>query len=227
METCLGKRSVILIWFMALATFCPSAWGEVCNKEQKRALLEIKNSTDGLAFKDFDGGDCCEAIDNISCEGLLTRIDLRGIDIPISRTWIPNVTLFTLFGELQELYLSGINIGGELQPFCELKRLKYLRILDLRNNKLEGNIPSCLGTIEKLSQLDLSGNHLHGNLPSSIFSNHSSIMVFDVSDNQLDGNIPSYPGIIQQFDISNNHFQGNVPSSIFSNQSQISLFDVS
>ncbi|KAG2679681.1 hypothetical protein I3760_11G062400 [Carya illinoinensis] len=227
METCFGKR-VTLLWFMTLlATFSPSAWGEGCNKEQKRALLEIRNSTNGLAFKDFDGGDCCKAR-NVFCDGLLTGIDLRGIesiDTP-SRTWIPNVTLFTLFGELQELYLSGINIGGELQPFCELKRLKSLWILDLGNNKLEGNIPSCLGNLGSLEQLDLSGNHLHGNLPPSIFFNDSQITVFDVSDNQLDGNIPSYPSIIQ-FDISNNSLQGNVPSSMFSNQSWISLFDVS
>ncbi|KAF5441861.1 hypothetical protein F2P56_037202 [Juglans regia] len=81
--------------------------------------------------------------------------------------------------------------------------------------------------MENLEKLDLSRNRLHGNLPSSIFSNHSTIVVFNVSDNQLDGNIPSYPGIIQQFNLSNNRLQGNVPSSIFSNQSQISLFDVS
>ncbi|KAG6709464.1 hypothetical protein I3842_06G133600 [Carya illinoinensis] len=226
METCFGKR-VMLLWFVALTTFCPSAWGEGCNKEQKRALLEIRNSTDGLAFKDFDGtGDCCE-LDEIMCNGpagLPNQIYIGGTP---SRTWIPNVTLFTLFGELEELDLGGSNIGGELQAFCELKRLKSLRFLSLRNNTLEGNIPSCLGTFESLEELDLSGNRLHGNLPSSIFSNQSRISWFDVSDNQLDGNIPSFLGTIQDLDISNNRFHGNLPSSIFSNQSQISSFDVS
>jgi Leucine-rich repeat (LRR) protein len=71
--------------------------------------------------------------------------------------------------------------------FCELKRLNHLTYLNLQNNRMEGGIPSCLGTIGNLHELILSNNRLYGNLPPSIFSKQSKIMKFDVSANKLDG----------------------------------------
>ncbi|KAG6653327.1 hypothetical protein CIPAW_05G068600 [Carya illinoinensis] len=120
-----------------------------------------------------------------------------------SITWYPNVTLFTLFNELEVLDLSRMNIGGELQGFCELKRLKYLRKLCLGTNTLEANIPSCL---ERFEDLDLSDNRLQGHLPSSIFSNQSKIMKFKVSGNRL---------------------EGALSFSIFANASNLNLLDLS
>ncbi|KAG6626728.1 hypothetical protein CIPAW_15G071900 [Carya illinoinensis] len=174
--------------------FCPSAWVEAgCSKEQNRALLEIRNSTNGLAFDDFDGSHCCHSRHSIRCDkdhGKVTSIVLSMDHKKVpSITWYPNVTLFTLFNELEELDLGSMNIGGELQAFCELKRLKYLRKLYLGNNILEGNIPSCLERFESLEVLDLSLNCLQGNLPSSIFSNQSMITKFKVSGNRLEGEL--------------------------------------
>ncbi|XP_042961162.1 receptor like protein 21-like isoform X2 [Carya illinoinensis] len=188
-----NKAMIFLIWFMALP-FCPSAWVEAgCSKEQNRALLEIRNSTNGLAFDDFDGSHCCHSRHSIRCDkdhGKVTSIVLSMDHKKVpSITWYPNVTLFTLFNELEELDLGSMNIGGELQAFCELKRLKYLRKLYLGNNILEGNIPSCLERFESLEVLDLSLNCLQGNLPSSIFSNQSMITKFKVSGNRLEGEL--------------------------------------
>ncbi|KAG2705710.1 hypothetical protein I3760_05G069100 [Carya illinoinensis] len=207
MDGSFANKVVIFLWFIAL-TFCPSAWVEAgCSKEQNRALLEIRNSTDGLAFDDFDGSHCCYSRHSIRCDkdhGNVTSmvLNMDRMKVP-SITWYPNVTLFTLFNELEVLDLSSMNIGGELQAFCELKRLKYLRKLYLGNNTLEGNIPSCL---ERFEDLDLSHNHLQGHLPSMIFSNQSKITKFKVSDNRLEG--------VLSF-------------SIFANASNLNLLDLS
>jgi Leucine-rich repeat (LRR) protein len=113
--------------------------------------------------------------------------------------------------------------------FCELKRLKYLKSLDLTDNRLEGVIPSCLGMIGSLETLYLSNNHLYGSLPPSIFSKQSKIMDFRASDNQLNGSFSTFANAssLQFLDLSGNRFNGNIPPSIFSKQSNIIGFDVS
>jgi hypothetical protein len=56
MKTCFGN-TVIFLWVMAI-TFFPLSCGKGCSEEQNRALLEIRNSTNGLAFADWDGRNC-------------------------------------------------------------------------------------------------------------------------------------------------------------------------
>ncbi|KAG7977994.1 hypothetical protein I3843_05G060900 [Carya illinoinensis] len=200
MDGSFANKVIIFLWFIAL-TFCPSAWVEAgCSKEQNRALLEIKNSTDGLAFDDFDGSHCCHSRHSIRCDkdhGKVTTmvLSMDRMKVP-SITWYPNVTLFTLFNELEVLDLSSMNIGGELQAIKISK-------LYLGTNTLEGNIPSCL---ERFEDLDLSNNRLQGHLPSSIFSNQSKIMKFKVSGNLLEG--------VLSF-------------SVFANASNLNLLDLS
>ncbi|XP_059441760.1 receptor-like protein 14 [Corylus avellana] len=188
MKNCFAEN-VFLLWVTAIA-FSPLACGDGCSKEQTRALLEMRNSTNGFAFAGWDGRDCCEA-GEINCRGTnggVSSIHLGGYGrAPPSSTWYPNVTLFTLFDELKALSLVNMQIGGGLQPFCQLKRSKHLWMLDLDYNRLEGIIPSCLGMIENIEVLDLSDNLFHGNLPQSIFSKKSKIMFLYASSNQLEG----------------------------------------
>ncbi|XP_062147201.1 receptor-like protein 14 [Alnus glutinosa] len=201
METCCFAKNVIFIWVLAIIALSPLACVKAgCTKEQTRALLEIKNTTNASYLVGWDGRDCCET-SGIICDGPdgipgpVVAIYLVGINYASSRsTWYPNVTLFTLFDELEELVLEDMQIEGGLQAFCELKRLKYLSTLDLMHNGLDGVIPSCLGMIGNLqhltlsnNHLDLSGNRFHGNLPPSLFSKQSKIRSFFVSANQLDG----------------------------------------
>ena len=106
-------NNVILLWFFVI-TFLPCSWGQECSIEQKRALLEIRNATNGSVFADWDGRDCCNA-PGITCYGIaVSSINLQS-DKPPSSTWYPNVTLFTIFDELEELGLNSMNIGGELK----------------------------------------------------------------------------------------------------------------
>ncbi|XP_059441757.1 receptor-like protein 14 [Corylus avellana] len=223
MKNCFAEN-VFLLWVTAIA-FSPLACGDGCSKEQTRALLEIRNSANGLAFAGWDGRDCCEAED-IECGGTnggVSEIILDGFGMaPSSSTWYPNVTLFTLFDELEVLYLVNMQIGGGLQPFCQLK---HLVVLDLGYNRLEGIIPSCLGMIENIEEIHISNNRLHGNLPPSIFSKQSKITDFDVANNQLEGVLSSSTfdnaSSLESLDLSDNLFHGNLPQSIFSQESKI------
>ena len=65
-----------------------------------------------------------------------------------------------------------------------------VKIVELRNNKLVGSIPSSLGNLSALSLLRLSSNQLSGNIPSSL-GNFLAPYTLDLSYNQLSGEIPS------------------------------------
>jgi hypothetical protein len=115
MKTCFGNN-VILLWVMAIITAFPFACGKGCSEEQKRALMEIRNSTNGVAFADWDvRRDCCNQTYEIVCSGIAGGVSVIYLDMALPRTWYPNVTLFTMFDELEDLSLFGMQIGGGLQ----------------------------------------------------------------------------------------------------------------
>ena len=125
----------MLLSYVAITFLLHCAWGQGCSKEQTRALLEIRNSTNGSAFAEWDGRDCCDAVgffcDSVSMAGYVGKGILLGKDPgsykPPSSTWYPNVTLFNLFDELVELTLNSMNIGGELKR--ENSNLIYISII--------------------------------------------------------------------------------------------------
>ncbi|KAF5448858.1 hypothetical protein F2P56_029355 [Juglans regia] len=166
-----NKAMIFLIWLMAL-TFCPSARVEAgCSEEQNRALLEIRNSTHGLLFADLDGSrDCCSK-SNILCDddGKVIRIFMQDdyVKPPSIFKWYPNMTLFTLFNELDFLDLSSMNIGGELQGSIPIsfQNLRSMESLDLSHNKLRGRIPSELVGLTSLSVFSVAYNNLSGRIP--------------------------------------------------------------
>jgi hypothetical protein len=105
--------------------FCSGLWpssllslllSKGCSEEQKKALMEIRNSTNGVAFADWDvERDCCNQTYEIACGGIAGGVSIIYLDMALPRTWYPNVTLFTMFDELEELSLFGMQIGGGLQ----------------------------------------------------------------------------------------------------------------
>jgi Leucine-rich repeat (LRR) protein len=65
-----------------------------------------------------------------------------------------------------------------------------LKILDIRNNNLSGNIPKWLYDQPFLAAVLLSGNHFEGHLLPRMCQ-MESLQVFDISDNRISGGIPS------------------------------------
>ncbi|XP_022716592.1 receptor-like protein 12 [Durio zibethinus] len=68
--------------------------------------------------------------------------------------------------------------------------LNSLEILDLSDNNLSGTFPNCLGALSHgLNILDLHKNNFHGNIPDS-FVKGNVLQTINLSNNDLDGLLP-------------------------------------
>ncbi|KAL0665045.1 hypothetical protein Bca4012_101883 [Brassica carinata] len=97
------------------------------------------------------------------------------------------VKVFCGMKNLQELYLSGNYFSGQV-PQC-LGSLNKLHVLDLSLNQLSGNFPSSIGEMKNISFLDLSHNKLSGVLPRPLFTGCFSLQILQLSHNQLGGDV--------------------------------------
>ncbi|GJU58062.1 leucine-rich repeat-containing protein [Tanacetum coccineum] len=85
------------------------------------------------------------------------------------------------------LYLGGNKFSGIL-PW-NLTKLVKLRLLDLQNSNIIGNLQEILPQIPSLEILILRNNSINGFIPSTI-SNFSALRILDLSGNNLSGSIP-------------------------------------
>ena len=88
--------------------------------------------------------------------------------------------------------------------------------LDLRNNRLTGEIPSELGNLADLEQLSLPDNQLSGEIPSQL-GNLAALTHLRLWSNQLTGEIP--PELadlanLEQFAAGGNRLSGNIPEEL-------------
>ncbi|GMI85700.1 hypothetical protein like AT2G34930 [Hibiscus trionum] len=91
-------------------------------------------------------------------------------------------------GLLKVIDLSCNKISGEIPT--EIASLQGLITLNLSTNMLKGSIIRDIGQLNALESLDLSANHLSGEIPKSL-SRLSFLSVLDLSNNNLSGKIPS------------------------------------
>ncbi|XP_057726452.1 receptor like protein 22-like [Arachis stenosperma] len=98
-------------------------------------------------------------------------------------------------------------------------------MIDLSENKFEGEIPDVIGELHRLKSLNLSYNNLIGPIPPSL-GNLTNLESLDLSSNMLDGNIPAELtnlNSLEVLNLSNNHLEGSIPQGkqfdTFSNDS--------
>ncbi|XP_062153423.1 receptor-like protein EIX2 [Alnus glutinosa] len=94
------------------------------------------------------------------------------------------------------------------------KTLGLVKIIDLSNNKLEGEIPREITSLSGLIALNLSSNLLTGIIPQNI-SHMESLESLDLSRNHLSGIIaPSLATMsyLNYLDLSNNNLSGRIPT---------------
>ncbi|XP_047333476.1 receptor-like protein 9DC3 [Impatiens glandulifera] len=145
---------------------------------------------------------------------------------------------------LLQLKLSYNELDGPIPP-CFGNFSMTLSVLDLRNNNLEGGIPTTYSKDNMLIILALNGNHLQGSIPKSLsLCNH--LQVLDFGNNMINGTFPSWVDALPElqvlilrfnklhglidiskttspfpklriFDVSHNEFTGLLPSYYFSN----------
>ncbi|XP_027165759.1 LRR receptor-like serine/threonine-protein kinase ERECTA isoform X4 [Coffea eugenioides] len=88
-------------------------------------------------------------------------------------------------------------LKGELQMILNLREIgprinkpvALLLSIDLRGNRLSGQIPDEIGDCSALTSLDFSFNELYGDIPFSI-SKLKQLEFFDLAQNSLSGEIP-------------------------------------
>ncbi|KAM7489903.1 hypothetical protein LguiB_027387 [Lonicera macranthoides] len=93
--------------------------------------------------------------------------------------------------------------------------LGLLKCIDLSSNKLVGQIPQNLASLEGLISLNLSRNNLIGPAIQKI-SQMKKLEILDLSRNQLSGAIPIGLGSLNSLsvlDLSSNNFSGKIPRS--------------
>ncbi|MBA0611661.1 hypothetical protein Godav_012332 [Gossypium davidsonii] len=93
--------------------------------------------------------------------------------------------------------------------------LGMLKSIDLSRNKLSGEIPRELASLEGLINLNLSRNMLRGSIIREI-GQSKSLESLDLSTNNLSGEIPesmSELSFLSVLDLSNNKLSGKIPSS--------------
>lgn len=134
-------------------------------------------------------------------------------DISILANWNSN---------LEVLDLSSNGLTGNIPNLTQFQRLTSL---SMRNNSLEGALPSTLGSYPKLSAVDLSSNRFDGPIPYSFFTS-MAITNLNLSSNHFSGPIPLggshtsellvLPSIppMESLDLSDNALTGGLPSDI-------------
>ncbi|KAK3432390.1 hypothetical protein EUGRSUZ_E04282 [Eucalyptus grandis] len=142
---------------------------------------------------------------------------------------VPSMTLFYLWS----MDISNNSMRGELTTeFCA--NVPNLSHLILSANRLEGNIPSELGSIKFLHILDLSSNNFSGGLPIQRFDSYKGYSLLKMvglllSCNQFSGEIPPEIAILQEMlvlNLSHNKLTGRIPMSL-SSLTKIESIDLS
>ena len=166
----------------------------------------VKN---GQGFRSFES---LELLD-ISSNGLtgvipswIGELHLRALQVSNNSLEgeIP-ISLFNL-SALQLLDLSANNLSGDIPPHVNSFKVALL----LQDNHLSGEIP---GTLQNVSVLDLRNNRLSGNIPE--FTNTQNISVLLLRGNNLTGHIPRQLcdlSNIHLLDLANNSLSGSIPS---------------
>ncbi|TKY49219.1 LRR receptor serine/threonine-protein kinase [Spatholobus suberectus] len=136
----------------------------------------------------------------------LTRLDLQGTSLEGP---IPSV--ISDLTNLTELRIS--DLKGPTMKFPDLKDLKSMLKLELRNCLITGTIPSYIGEMKSLKTLDLSSNKLTGSIPDS-FQDLGKLNYLFLTNNSLSGKIPDWIlPIKQNIDLSLNNFTETSASS--------------
>ncbi|XP_074337674.1 putative inactive receptor kinase At5g10020, partial [Apium graveolens] len=110
-----------------------------------------------------------------------------------------------LFRKLRVLDLGDNQLTGELPSFGDLPNLQVLR---LGNNQLYGSIPGeLLGSSVPVKELDLSRNEFSGSIPNI---SSTTLSALNLSANVLSGLLPPRVGSCQIVDLSRNSLSDDI-----------------
>nr|GEU46807.1 probable LRR receptor-like serine/threonine-protein kinase At1g74360 [Tanacetum cinerariifolium] len=153
------------------------------------------------------------------------------------RRWIPAdyepfsfvYTLLTMkkCKSLWDKILKGYGIFPVCLPKSNVRVQQTSGYIQLSGNRLSGEIPLGIGTMDDISMLDIGGNKFSGTLPDEI--GEMELVILNVSQNKFYGHIPlqlSNLKCLRGLDLSYNNFSGSFPTSL-NNLTELSSFNVS
>ncbi|KAG2723861.1 hypothetical protein I3760_02G190500 [Carya illinoinensis] len=112
------------------------------------------------------------------------------------------------------LDLQGYALRGSISSF--IGNLSFLRLINLQDNFLSGEIPLQVTRLFRLQQLILANNSLVGVIPSNL-THCSELRVINFLRNKLTGNIPVGLGSFEKLEyllIAVNNLTGGIPASL-------------
>ncbi|KAK4794217.1 hypothetical protein SAY86_012211 [Trapa natans] len=138
---------------------------------------------------------------------------------------------FTASRNLTRIILSHNALTGDINS-TQWEYLQNLQTLDLRNNLLQGSIPSSLFALPHIQKVQLSENKFSGEVQLNESSNFSAYRLdtLDLSSNDLDGPIPTalfrFPEL-KYLSLSFNNFNGSIDINVIQDVSGLSYLDLS
>nr|GMD53029.1 probable inactive receptor kinase At5g58300 [Ipomoea batatas] len=133
------------------------------------------------------------------------------------------------------IHLPGVGLYGSIPP-NSIGKLDALRVLSLRGNRLNGNLPSDILSIPSLQSVYLQQNNFTGNIPTSLspqlgvlnlsfnsftgeiplaVKNLSRLSVLNLQYNLLSGVVPDLDSSrLKNLNLSHNMLNGSIPDSL-------------
>lgn len=130
-------------------------------------------------------------------------------------------------GNVTEIRLRNNNLNGPLPT--ELAKLSALSIVDLELNKLTGEIPMELINLKgSLKELILPRNQFVGTIPAQLFQELGNLQTLNLAKNSLTGAIPHEAGNFSgtELQLHFNTLTGTVPTELFGLEN-LTLLDLS
>ncbi|XP_059292711.1 probable inactive receptor kinase At5g58300 [Lycium ferocissimum] len=143
--------------------------------------------------------------------------------LPICNSWI-GITCNKDGTRVNSIHLPGVGLFGHI-PSNSIGKLDALKVLSLRSNNLNGNLPSDILSIRSLHSIYLQHNNFSGDIPTS-FS--PRLGVVDLSFNSFTGNIPPTIKNLTRLSVLNlqfNSLSGAIPT--LDHASRLSLLNLS
>ncbi|XP_073129955.1 probable inactive receptor kinase At5g58300 [Henckelia pumila] len=129
---------------------------------------------------------------------------------PICTSWI-GITCSKDGTRVVGIHLPGIGFYGSI-PDKTIGNLDALRVISLRSNFLNGNLPSDMLSIPSLRSVYIQQNNFSGGIPLVL---SSRITVLDLSSNSFSGNIPNLDlPRLRLLNLSYNTLNGSIPSAL-------------